>query len=65
MPGCGKNQYVKALPLAYGWNMLIVNHRESLKGLSDQHTAVFFSFYDMSFEGVEETNDDRDLRVLL
>jgi hypothetical protein len=66
--GCGKTQYAKALAEAEGWNLHIVNSRESLKRLTDD--AIFFC--DMSFEDVDaaaflaflETNDDRDLRVL-
>ena len=69
-PGCGKTQYVKALATENGWKIHIVNHRESLKALTDSHDAIFFD--DMSFEDVDaaaflsflETNDDKDLRVL-
>ena len=69
-PGSGKTQFVKALASLAGWYMHIVNHRESIKYLTDQHDSIFFD--DMSLESLDEytilalleTNDDRNIRVL-
>lgn len=41
-PGCGKTQFVKALASAQGWYMHIVNHRKSVKYLTNQQDSIFF-----------------------
>lgn len=51
-PGCGKTQFVKALARKYGWKVLIVNHRDALKYLTYEHTAIFFD--DMSLDGINK-----------
>ena len=69
-PGCGKTQFVKALASLMGWNMLILNHKESLKKLSGEHDGIFYD--DMSFKDVDdftllamfESVDNRDIRIL-
>lgn len=68
--GCGKTQFVKALASENGWHMLLVNHKEALKNLSEAHDALFLD--DISLDSIDEhtllalleTNDDRTIRIL-
>ena len=61
---------MKALASLAGWYTDIVNHRESIKYLTDHHDSIFFD--DMSLENLDEhtilalleRNDDRTIRVL-
>ena len=68
--GCGKTQFVKALASEMDWNMLMVSHKEALKLLTDDHTAIFYD--DMSFKDIDEytlldlleSNDGKHIRIL-
>ena len=53
MAGCGKTQFVKALCEKYSWKLLLANHKEGLRDLTDDHDG-FPRFDDVSLDDLDE-----------
>ena len=62
MAGCGKTQYVKSLSSEYSWKLLMVNHKEGLRDLTDDHDGFpWFFLDDVSLDGLDQPTL-RDMR---
>ncbi len=55
MAGSGKTQYVKSLSSEYSWKLFMVNHKEGLRDLTDDHDGFpRFFLDDVSLDGLDE-----------